>query len=131
MPYHLLGLVSMTPALWVFLFAQLAILVLALALCVLRVTTLVASGRLVLGNSIALGLSVVVSALTVLAGFLESFSADGPDNEKAAELASGILTVMNGVLMAVPFAVLAGGLLGLQLGLRSRDSGGAQPQRSS
>jgi hypothetical protein len=131
MPYHLLGLISMTPALWVFLFAQLAILVSAVALCVFRVTTPVASGRLVLGNIVALVLSVVVSALTVLAGFLESFGANGPDNEKAAQLASGILTVMNGFLMAVPFIALVGGFLGLQLGLRSRHSGSGQPQRSS
>jgi hypothetical protein len=128
MPYHLLGLISMTPALWVFLFAQVAMLLFALALCVVRVTTAVASGRLVLGNTVALVLSVVVSVLTVLAGFLQSFAASGPDNEKAAQLASGILTVMNGLLMAVPFAVLAGGLLALQVGLRLRDSGGEQHQ---
>lgn len=104
-PYHLLGLISMTPTLWVFLFAQLAILLFAAVLCLCRATTPLGSKRLVLASSVALVLSVGVSAVTLLAGFLESFAAHGPANEKAAQLASGILTVMNGLIMAVPFTV--------------------------
>jgi hypothetical protein len=127
MPYHLLGLISMTPALWVFLFAQLAILLFAVTLCSLRATN---PGRLVFGNKITLVLSLVVSALTVLAGFLESFAAHGPDNEKAAQLASGILTVMNGFLMAVPFTVAAGVLLGIQLSRSPRQAAGAVPPQA-
>jgi hypothetical protein len=38
-------------------------------------------------------------------------------------LASGILTVMNGFLMAVPFTVALGSLLGVQLGRRARLAG--------
>jgi hypothetical protein len=131
MPYHLLGLISMTPALWVFLFAQLTILVLAVALCFPRATTPMASKRLVRGNSGALLLSIVVSALTVLAGFYESFAAAGPAREKAAQLASGILTVMNGIIMAVPFAAAFGALLGLQLSRQRRQPAGAPSHQHS
>jgi hypothetical protein len=130
MPYYLFGLILMTPALWMFLFAQLVLLLLAVALCFLRATTARTSKRLVLGNITALILSVVVSALTVLAGYLESFAADGPDIEKAAQLASGILTVMNGLVMAIPFVFALGALLGLQLSRRARQSRGALSPQS-
>jgi hypothetical protein len=82
MPYHLLGLISMTPALWVFLFAPLAILLSAVTLCFLRATTPIAASRLVLGNTITLILSLIVSALTVLAGFLESLQPTAPTTRR-------------------------------------------------
>lgn len=122
----------MTPALWVFLFAQLTLFLLAGVLCFLPATTRDTSKRLVLGNASTLILSVVVSALTVLAGFIESFAADGPDSEKAAQLASGILTVMNGIILAVPFTFAFGILLWLQLSRQARQSAAhALPSQSS
>jgi hypothetical protein len=131
MPYQLFGFISMTPTLWVFLVAQLTIVVFALLLCFLSATTAGGSRRLVLGNTIALITSIVVSVFTVLAGFLESFAAHGPDNEKAAQLASGILTVMNGFLMAVPFAVILGLVLSFQVTRRVRQPSSDVSHQSS
>jgi hypothetical protein len=111
----------MTPALWVLLLVQLVIVVLAAVLCFLPVESARASRRLVLGNTVALVLSFAASGMTILSGFGESFAAEGPASEKAAQLATGITTVMNGFILAVPFAAISCVLLVLQCTRRSRE----------
>jgi hypothetical protein len=120
-PYHLLGLISMTPALWVFLVVQLVIVIFAGALSFVSAKTDRAARRLVMGHKVAFIMSLGASALTVVAGFVEAYAADGPPSQKAAQLASGLLTVMNGTLMAIFFAAVTGGLLSSRAALlRSR-----------
>jgi hypothetical protein len=120
----------MTPALWVLLLVQLIIVVSAAVLCFLPVESPRASRRLVLGNTVALVLSFAASGLTILSGFGESFAADGPASEKAAQLASGLTTIMNGFILAVPFAAISGALLVLQCMRRSREPARSALDRS-
>jgi hypothetical protein len=113
-PDQLFGVISMTPALWSFVFVQLFIAIVAFALCVLPMRTPRAAKWLSRAGTGALFLSVAVSALTYASGLLLSFAAEGPPDVRAAQLATGILTMMHARWMWVPFAIAIGISLKLQ-----------------
>lgn len=116
--YHLFGFISMTPVLWIFFLAQAALVLVAFRLCLVPIKTARRGQRLILANTLAIPLTLVISALSYIAGMLQSFSvvsdADVPPSEKAALLASGITTTMNVAWLWIPFAILLGMLLAVQ-----------------
>ena len=113
-PDRLFGVISMTPALWSFLFVQLFIMLVALALCFVPMRTPLAAKRLLRLGTGALVVSVVVPALTYAYGFLLSFAAEGPPDVRAAQLATAILTMIHVRWMWIPFAVVIGISLKIQ-----------------
>lgn len=120
-PYHLFGLFSMTPTLWVFFGVQVALTLAAFVLCLLPLRSAINAKRCVAGNTVALALSLVTSVLTVGAGYVESFAAESPEySVRARQLALGITTMMNGKLLGGVFAIAMGALLMLQTARRQR-----------
>jgi hypothetical protein len=111
LPFHLFGLISMTSALWMMLFAQLMLVVAAAAFCFMVPRSALVAKRLTLGNTVVLVASMGLSLLVVASGYVQTFAATGDDSERAATLATGITTVLNGILLAVPFAIVCGALL--------------------
>ena len=104
----------MTSALWSCLFLQLFITLVAFALCVWPMRTQVAARWLSRAGTGALVSAIAVSVLTYVSGLLLSFAAEGPPDVRAAQLATGILTMMHARWMWVPFAVAIGVSLKIQ-----------------
>jgi len=98
----------MTPALWLFLPIQVAIVLAAFGLCVLPLTDRLPAKRFARFGTAALLVSLAVSLFTYLSALMQSFAAEGPPSEKAARLATHITTMMNARWMAVVFAILIG-----------------------
>jgi len=115
--FHLFGFITMTPALWTFFVAQTALLLVALRLCLVPVKTARRGRRLVIANTLAVPLTFAISALSYVAGMVESFADIDhlPPSERAAALASGISTTMNVMWLWFPFAVILGVLLAVQV----------------
>lgn len=108
----------MTRELWIDLALQLLLALLAVALCVTPLETPKAVLRVKLGSLLCFLASLGISASTFAFGLWQTFVADGPANEKAAQLATGITTLINGVVLAVPFGALCGVALIVRLARR-------------
>ncbi|HET7539353.1 MAG TPA: hypothetical protein VFK05_05755 [Polyangiaceae bacterium] len=115
--YHLFGFISMTPVLWIFFLAQTVLVLVALRLCFVPIKNARRGQRLMLANGLAIPLTFVISAASYVAGMIESFgaSAEASESDKARILATGISTMMNVMWLWIPFAIIVGVLLGVQI----------------
>jgi hypothetical protein len=120
-PYHLFGLFSMTPTLWVFLGVQVALVLAGIVLCLLPLGSAIEAKRCVTGNTVALALSLVTSVLTAAAGYVESFAVESTEYSiRARQLALGMTTMMNAKLLGGVLAIALGALLMWQTARRGR-----------
>jgi len=115
--FHLFGFISMTPVLWTFFVAQTALVLVSLRLCLVPIGNARRGRRLIIANTLAVPFTFAISALSYVAGMVESFAEIDhlPPSEKAAVLANSISTTMNVMWLWLPFAVIHGVLLAVQV----------------